>query len=111
MKNVACYRLGSMLHLEIQEGGGMKTSKFQKYMRGTTAYMKRLVITNKGCVQLTSNDTYFSDSWFSSIKTSEEVMAVGVDYCGTVKTSHKGFFSRYFRKADEKLARRVISCY
>ena len=40
---------------------------------------------------LTSNDTYFSDSWFSSIKTSEEVMAVGVDYCGTVKTSHKCF--------------------
>ena len=45
----------------------------------------------KGCGQLTSNDTYFADSWFSSIKTAVEAMAAGVDYCGPAKTSHKGF--------------------
>ena len=39
-----------------------------------------------------SNDTYFSDIWFSGAKTVEEVMAEGADYCGLAKTIHKGFF-------------------
>ena len=92
MKNVARLRLGVMLHLEIQNGKeAMKTSNFQKDLGGTTACMKRLAISNKGCGQLTSNDTNFAGSWFSSVNTSEEVMAAGVDYCGPVKTIHKGF--------------------
>ena len=53
--------------------------------------MKRLYTATKGCGQLTSNDTYFADSWFSSVKTAEEMAAAGVNYCGPVKTSHKGF--------------------
>ena len=53
--------------------------------------MKRLTMSTKGCGQLTSNDTYFADSWFSGVKTSEEVMAAVVDYCGPAKTIHKGF--------------------
>ena len=48
-------------------------------------------MATKGCDQLTSNDTYFSDSWFSGVKTAEKAMAEGVDYCGPVKTNHKGF--------------------
>ena len=92
MKNVVCSRLGAMLHPEIQKGEeAMKTSKFQKDIGGTTAFMKRLSISTKGCGQLTSNDTYFADSWLSSVKPDEEMAAVVVDYCGTVKTSHKGF--------------------
>ena len=40
-KNVVCLRLGTMLHLDIQKGKEyMKTSKFQKDIRGTTACMK-----------------------------------------------------------------------
>ena len=78
--------------------------------------MRRLAITNKGCVQLTSNDTYFADSWFSSVKTSEEMASAGVDYCEPVKTSHNGFYlamflSSYIRTVDERLAGRVLSCY
>ena len=77
MNNIACSRLGMMLHLEIQKGKEvMKTSKFQKDLGGTTACIKILAIATKGCGQLTSNDTYFSDIWFSSVKTTEE-MAVG----------------------------------
>ena len=53
--------------------------------------MKRLAIDTKVCDQLTSNDTYFTNRWFSSVKTAEEVMAAGVEYCGTAKTIHKGF--------------------
>ena len=53
--------------------------------------MKRLALATKGCGQLTSNDTYFADIWLSSVKTSEEIAATGVTYCGLVKTSHKDF--------------------
>ena len=53
--------------------------------------MKILVIDNRGCYQLTSNDTYSSDIYFSEVKTVEEATAAGVDYCGSMKTSHKGF--------------------
>ena len=89
---MACSRLGTMLHLEIQKGKeAMKTSKFQNVLGGTTVCMKILSIATKGCVQLTSNDAYFADSWFSSVKTAEDITAAGVDYCGPVKTSHKGF--------------------
>ena len=52
-----------MLHLETQKGKeAVKVSKFQKYLGGTASCMKRLAIATKGCVQLASNDTYFSDS-------------------------------------------------
>ena len=53
--------------------------------------MKRLAIDTEGCGKLTSNETYFSDSWFSSIKTAEEMAVEGVDYCGPSKISHNGF--------------------
>ena len=81
-----------MLHLEIQKGKeAMKKSTFQSELGGTAACMKRQAIATKGCGQLTSNATYFADSWFSSVKTAEEMAASGVNYCGPVKTSHKGF--------------------
>ena len=94
MKNVACSRLGTMLHLEIQKGKeATKTSKYQNFLGGTTVCMKRLAISTKGCSQLTSNDTYFADRWFSSVKTAEYIAASGVDYCGPVKTSNKVFLA------------------
>ena len=68
-----------------------KTSKVQKYPRGNTACMKKLDISTKACGQLTPNDTYFAYRWSSSVKTADEAMAVGVNYCGTAKMSHKGF--------------------
>ena len=81
-----------MLHPEIQRGKeDMKTSNFQKYLGGTTAFIKRLAIDTKDCGQLTSYDTYFYDNWFSSVKTAEDAMAAGVYYCEPVKTSHKDF--------------------
>ena len=53
--------------------------------------MKILDLDTKRCGQLTSNDTYFADIWFSSVKITDETMASGVDDCGRVKTIHKGF--------------------
>ena len=60
--------------------------------------MKRLVIATEGCGQMTSNDTYFSDSWFSILKMAEEMAAAGVGYCGPAKTIHKGFCSATLEK-------------
>ena len=48
-------------------------------------------MATKGCGQLTSNDTHFSDSWFGGVKTDDESIAGGVYYCGPVKMSHKRF--------------------
>ena len=47
-------------------------------------------MANKGCGQLKSNDTYFADIWFSSVKMDEEAISAGVNYCGPVKKIHKG---------------------
>ena len=48
-------------------------------------------MNTKGCGQLTSNETYFADIWFSGMKTAVETMNFGVNYCGPSKTSHKAF--------------------
>ena len=94
-----CSRLGNMLYLDIQKGKeATKTENFQQQIRGTAAFMKRLMMATKGCVQLTSNDTYFYDSWFSGLETAKEAMAEGVDYCRTVKTIHKVFFLETLEK-------------
>ena len=81
-----------MLHSEIQKGKeAMKTSEFQKDIRWTAACMKRLSMDTKRFGQLTSNETYFTYSWFSFVKTAEEAMAARFNYWGPVKTIHKGF--------------------
>ena len=92
MNNMACSRLGAMLHLDIQKyKEAMKTLEFQKYLGGTAVCMKRLTMATKVCGQLTSKGKYFYDSWFSSVKRAEEAMSSVVNYCGTAKTNHKGF--------------------
>ena len=70
----------------------MKTSNFQKYLGGTAVCMNGIMMATKCCDQLTSNYTYFVDSWSNGQKTAQGVMSQGVDYCGPVKTSHKGFY-------------------
>ena len=59
---------------------------------------------------MASNNTYFSYSCFSSVKTAEREMAAGVNYCGLVKRATRIFFI-HVRKVDEILAGRFISCY
>ena len=81
-----------MLNLDIQDWKEvMKTSTFQKYMVGTATCKNIQMTATKGCVQLKSNYTYFSDSWFSGVKTAEEAMAEGLYYFRPVKTNHKVF--------------------
>ena len=90
-KNMDCSRLVTMLHLEIKKGeDDMKTSDVQKYLKETAFCMKRLKTDTKGCDKLTSNETNFSDSWFSGVKKYKGAVSAGVNYCGPVKTSNKG---------------------
>ena len=54
MKNVVCLRLRTVLHLDIQKGKeAKKAPSFQKDLGATNAFIKRLAIVKKGCVQLT----------------------------------------------------------
>ena len=69
----------------------MKASDFQQYIGGTDDFMKRVTKDTKGCVQLSSNDTFSDNIWFKGEKTAEEENTEVVDYCGPVKTSHKVF--------------------
>ena len=49
MNNLACSRLGKMLHLDIQKGKeDTRTSIFQKYLGWTAACIKILIITKNG---------------------------------------------------------------
>ena len=49
--NVACYRLGTMLHLEIQKGKeAMKAESLQHDIRETTLFTNRLMMATKGCI-------------------------------------------------------------
>ena len=97
IKNVDCSRLGTMLHLDIQKvKEATNASTFQQQIRGTAACMKRLMVDTKGCGKMTSYNTYFSDGWFIGVKTAEEAMFEGVDYCVPVKTSHKDCFLAVF---------------
>ena len=42
--------------------------------------MKIPMMATKECGQLTSNDTYFADSWFSGVKAADDAMTEGVYY-------------------------------
>ena len=64
--------------------------------------MKIITTANKGCGQLSSNETFFADIWFSGVKTEDKAMAEGVDYCGTVKASHKEFYLDMLEKLMKK---------
>ena len=51
-----------------------------------------------------SNVTYFSDRWFSVVKTDEEAMAEGV-------YNPQGFLFGYIITFGERVAGKVIYCY
>ena len=70
----------------------MKSSVFQHNIVGTAASMKRIMKSTKGCGQMQSNDTFFSDISYSIVKTEEGAMTEAINYCRPVNTSHKGFF-------------------
>ena len=66
------------------------------------AYMKGLMMAAKGCEQLLFRDAYFSDIWFSGLKTADETVAEGVDFCGPVKTRHEGFCLSTLEKSTKE---------
>ena len=64
--------------------------------------MKGLISVTKGFDKLLSYNALSFDSWFSWLITAEEAITEGVDYCGLVKISHKGFFLGAFEKLINK---------
>ena len=49
----------------------MMAENFQWNIVGNAACIKILMMTEKGCVQLTSNDAYLSNTWFSVVRMDE----------------------------------------
>ena len=76
----------------------MKSSYFQQEIEGRDACRLIIMKATKGCGKISLNDTLFSDSWFSGVKTEEEVNTEGINFCGTLKTSHEGFFLAMLEK-------------
>ena len=69
----------------------MKTLELQRDITGTASYIKIIMKDTKGSGKISSNNTFFDDSCFRSFKMTDEAKTEGVDYCGTMKKSHKGF--------------------
>ena len=69
--------------------------------------MKIITKANKGCGKLSSNETFFSDSWFSGLKQVEEANVEGVDLFWACE----GIFPGYDGKVNERVVGRVSYCY
>ena len=69
----------------------MNIPEFQQNIGETAECIKGINNSGKGCGQLSSNDTLFSDSLFRGVKKLEEKNAEGVYYCGPANTSQKGY--------------------
>ena len=89
----------------------MNTLGFQQDIGGTNACIKRITKDSKGFVQLSSNDTLFTDILFREVKTAEEANAEVVYYYRLVKTNHKVYFLGNLKTINERVSRRVSSCY
>jgi hypothetical protein len=88
---VACGSSGVLLYLEIQCGKeGMKDSKYQRELGTTTACTVRMAEATMSNAE-DDRDTVFGDSWFESVKTSEEIVSRGSHFVGVVKAAHARF--------------------
>ena len=103
LNNAVCYRLGTVLYLDIHKvRQSIKIQKFQQEIGGTTACMKIIMGGKKGCSKLFSDDAYFQGIQFSVVKTSKQVIAKILDYCGPVNMSHKLFCLATFKNLMEE---------
>ena len=81
-----------MLYIKVQSiKESMNIVGFQKETGGRSACPKRIMKAKKWCGELSSNDTFFSDTRFSGIKTVEDINVEGLYYCRPVKTSCTAF--------------------
>ena len=92
-KSVACAKTKIMLHLEIQKGKSvMASSAYQDELGATAACVLRMAVATKGCGRDECDrkrDIYITDSWFSSVNSTEQLHKHGMDMIGSCKTAHK----------------------
>ena len=91
------------MYLEIKKGKkDIKALDFQQHIGGMNDLKKITIQATKRCGQLSSNETLCADIWFRVLKTAEEANVEGVDYCGPVKTIHKGFLLANMGKSTKE---------
>ena len=69
----------------------MKTAELNNEIGETQDCTKRIMKIIKGCVQLSSKYTFFTDIWLSVVNIVQQVRAELLYYYGPAKTSHKVF--------------------
>ena len=110
-KTVACYVIGSLIFLEIQQcKDGMKSSRYHLELGATAASTKRSMEETKGLGQRdlkgSMRDCFLFDSWFFSKKSDKEAASTGVDLIGLVKTNTKQFC-----KARIEVLKKELACH
>ena len=74
INNSECSNLGTMLELDKKkEKKAINISEFQQDIVGVDIFMIIRTKATKGCGQLPSNYSFFTDRWFSGAEISEEV--------------------------------------
>ena len=94
-KTVACSVTEALIFIVVQRGKeGMKHSNYQKEIGSTAACTKRMTEVTKGIGQKSikgwTKDFFLFDSLFASKKAAEDVMEIGTELIGMVKTNTKG---------------------
>ena len=69
----------------------MKTAELNNDIGETQDCTNRTMKNIKGCVQISSKYTFFTDIWFSVVNIVQQVRAELLYYYGPAKTSHKVF--------------------
>ena len=111
-----CYSVGALLTLEVQKGREpMRKKRWSSLFGGTAGCTMRLVDQSQYCGykggmadRKTAKDngkreTYYGDSWFTSIKAILGILAeFGHEYFGALKTNHSGTPKEEIEKIMDK---------
>ena len=80
----------------------MNHSKYHQDIGATAAYTKIMMEATKGVsqksIKVGTKDYFHFDSWFASKKAAEDVMEIGTELIGMVKTNTKGLCKETIEK-------------
>ena len=89
----------------------MNIPEFQQNIGETAECIKGINNSGKGCGQLSSNDTLFSDSLFRGVKKTGGEKCRGGILLRACEYKSKGILPIYVGKVIERVDGRVSSCY
>ena len=105
-KKVSCSVTGALIFIEVYIGKKVMKQRQSPHRIGVrAACTKKIMDSTKGIgkksIKGGTKDCFLFESWFSSKKASESVMAVVAELIGMVKTNTKGFCKETIDKITE----------